>query len=311
MALKELAFAEVPSTVEIDLFHREAEVLRGLRHPRIPSFHESFVHGEGVGTRLYLAQEWIGGRSLLEVSQKRRLSEDECLDLLEQMLEVICYLQEQTPPVVHRDVKPSNIIRKLRGELALVDFGIVRELARGKTHGATLVGTFGYMPLEQLGGTVDKTSDVYALGATVLHLLTGHSPADLFTPSSGLRVPADLRVSRKFRKFLEQLIAKDPSDRFPVASVALEYLKENLKQRALNEKRNAPRRLPRKSSPGRSLRSVQEDHGKRSTHQERAFADFLEKPTLEQISLIIPWVIAAAYGIAAVVIIILGILGHY
>jgi serine/threonine protein kinase len=83
----------------------------------------------------------------------------------------------QTPPVLHRDLKPANVVLRPDGTLALVDFGSVRTLSTDRTHGSTLVGTFGYMPPEQLGGTVDRTSDLYALGATLLHDLTGRDPA--------------------------------------------------------------------------------------------------------------------------------------
>ena len=93
--------------------------------------------------------------------------------------------------VLHRDIKPDDLIVRPGGELVLVDFGSARELSGTHTYGSTLVGTFGYMPTEQLGGTVDATSDLYALGATLLHAATGKSPSELLSSDMSLRVPRD------------------------------------------------------------------------------------------------------------------------
>jgi serine/threonine protein kinase len=110
--------------------------------------------------------------------------------------------------------------------MALVDFGAVRDLTRELTHGSTLVGTFGYMPPEQLGGTVDATSDIYALGATLLHGLTGVPPSDLLVDGMELRFDRQLQgVSDELRAFIKKLVAPRRSARFPSAEAALEALR--------------------------------------------------------------------------------------
>lgn len=226
VALKELMFALVPGVEQLAAFEREAAVLRDLSHSQIPSFVRAFTEGSGVGTRLYLAQEFIDGESLQQRVARARFTEDEAWNLAEQALEVLHHLHTRQPRLVHRDVKPANLILRERGPMALVDFGAVRDLTRELTHGSTLVGTFGYMPPEQLGGTVDATSDLYALGATLLHSLTGIPPSDLLVDGMELKFDHALTgVSDELRAFLKKLAASRRSERFPSAEAALEALR--------------------------------------------------------------------------------------
>ena len=226
VALKELMFALVPGVEQIAAFEREAAVLRDLRHSQIPAFIRAFTEGSGVGTRLYLAQEFIDGESLQQRVARQRLTEDEAWNLAEQALDVLHHLHTRQPRLVHRDVKPANLILREHGPMALVDFGAVRDLARELTHGSTLVGTFGYMPPEQLGGTVDATSDLYALGATLLHGLTGVPPSDLLVDGMELKFDHALTgVSDELRAFLKKLAAPRRSERFPSADEALQALR--------------------------------------------------------------------------------------
>jgi serine/threonine-protein kinase len=122
--------------------------------------------------------------------------------------------------VFHRDIKPANLIRQPDGRIFLVDFGAARDA--GATAGATLVGTFGYMPVEQLGGLVDATSDLYALGATLLHLLSRREPWSVLQEPEPLK---RLNVTPEFRRFLRRLLAPRSQDRFPSAATAAEALR--------------------------------------------------------------------------------------
>ena len=226
VALKELMFALVPGVEQVAAFEREAAVLRNLAHPQIPAFVRAFTEGTGVGIRLYLAQEFIEGESLLQRLARQRLTEEEAWGLADQCLEVLHHLHTREPRLVHRDVKPANLILRESAPLALVDFGAVRDLARELTHGSTLVGTFGYMPPEQMGGTVDATSDLYSLGATLLHGLTGVPPSELLVDGLELRFDHKLKeVSRELRSFLGRLLAPRRAGRFPSAGAALEALR--------------------------------------------------------------------------------------
>jgi predicted Ser/Thr protein kinase len=190
VALKELQFASVPGAAQIDAFEREAATLKTLHHPHIPRFVASFAEGEGVQLRLYLAAEFIEGEPLSARIALGPFREAELKDVARQVLGLLVYLHKLG--VLHRDIKPDNLIVRPGGEIVLVDFGSARRLSGSRTHGSTLVGTFGYMPTEQLGGTVDATSDLYALGASLLHAATGKPPSDLLSSDFSLLVPAGL-----------------------------------------------------------------------------------------------------------------------
>ncbi len=160
VALKELAFATVPGAAQVEQFHREARVLRELRHPAIPCFVDAFQTGAGVSTRLYLAQEFVEGESLLQrLSSSGRIDEARAKQLAAQVLTILEHLHNLNPRLIHRDLKPANLIQRPDAKIALVDFDAARALQAERTHGASIAGTFGYSPLEQLGGTVDATSD--------------------------------------------------------------------------------------------------------------------------------------------------------
>lgn len=224
VALKELVFSLVPTTQELDAFTREAELLKTLDHPRIPKFLKSFTVGQGVSTRLYLAQQYLAGRSLTEQLAAEHFDEDSVLSLARQALDVLSYLHGRSPVVVHRDVKPDNFILGANGALSLVDFGAARSVKAAGTHRATLVGTFGYMAPEQLGGTVDARSDLYGLGATLIHLLTRTPPERLLNAGMSLDFQRHVNVSVKTERFLSRLVATQPDQRFSSAADALASL---------------------------------------------------------------------------------------
>ena len=220
VALKELAFVQTPGPQVLAAFEREAQFLRALNHPRIPKFVASFSEGSGVQTRLYLAQEFIDGSSLQTSLSDSWFDEDKIRAIAMQVLDILVYLQGLSPIVVHRDIKPANLIRREDGELVLVDFGAAHDPA--ETMGLTFAGTFGYMPVEQLAGTVDETTDVFALGQSLKHLLTRREPWKLTEPDA---LDA-ANVSLSLRAFLEKLTANNPAERFPGAAAAMVALKE-------------------------------------------------------------------------------------
>jgi serine/threonine-protein kinase len=232
VALKELLFSLVPDAATLDAFNREAKVLASLSHPQIPRLLDAFSEGTGVHTRLYLAQEFVEGEPLQIAIDRQRLTPLEARRLAVQVLRVLEELHGRDPPLLHRDVKPANLVLRPDGRVSLVDFGSARLLPRGVTHGATLVGTFGYMPPEQLGGTVDASCDLYALGATLMHGLTGKRPEDM--TRDGLRLDVDAHlggVDADLRKVIRKLVAPNRAARFQTAREAREALKAPLVSR--------------------------------------------------------------------------------
>ncbi len=167
-------------------FEREAKLLAGLRHPRLPVVIDHFVlPGQGQ----YLVMDFVEGKSLAALLAERGqpLGEQEVLPWIRQVCDALEYLHTSTPPIIHRDIKPDNIIVTADGRAMLVDFGIskVYETNRGTTVGARGI-TPGFSPPEQYGrGNTDARSDVYALGATLYTLLTAQIPPDGPELSSG------------------------------------------------------------------------------------------------------------------------------
>lgn len=160
-------------------FEREAHLLANLRHPNLPRVSDHFiVPGQGQ----YLVMDFVEGKSLAQLLAERGspLGEAEVLPWMRQICAALDYLHSRTPPVIHRDVKPQNVIITPDGRALLVDFGIskVFDANRGTTTGARAV-TPGYSPPEQYGvGRTDARSDIYALGATLYTLLTGQEPPE-------------------------------------------------------------------------------------------------------------------------------------
>ncbi len=167
-------------------FYQEARILARLDHPNLPKVSDFFAEGR----REYLVMDYVPGRDLEEVvlSARQRgefLDERQVLVWAAQLCDALEYLHSQDPPILHRDVKPANIKVTPDGRVKLVDFGLVKLLSsQDKNRTVTVVqarGTAAYTPLEQYGGEYDLTdprTDIYALGATLYHLLAGEPPVD-------------------------------------------------------------------------------------------------------------------------------------
>nr|WP_218081635.1 serine/threonine-protein kinase [Anthocerotibacter panamensis] len=212
----------------LKLFEREAQVLRQLEHPRIPRSRDYFAM-DGQGLWFGLVQDYIPGQSFKDLLvQGQRFPEEQARKVAASVLKILMYLHELNPPVLHRDIKPSNLILGLDKRVYLVDFGAVQDRTAVEGGTFTVVGTYGYVPLEQFGGRAVPQSDLYALGATLVHLLTGVAPADL--PQRDLRLHFRDRVtlSPNFRSWLEQMTEPAFERRFPSAHAALAALESTI-----------------------------------------------------------------------------------
>jgi serine/threonine protein kinase len=183
VVLKLLALSPEMQWDECKLFEREAAILQRLSHPRIPRYHDYFVLDRHPGSRFpwfVLVQDYIPGKSLQQwLEEGYRFSEAQIQQIAVEVLQILIYLHDFNPPVLHRDIKPSNLIWDEQQQIYLVDFGAVQDQAALEGATFTVVGTYGYVPMEQFGGRAVPASDLYALGATLIHLLTGVAPADL------------------------------------------------------------------------------------------------------------------------------------
>jgi serine/threonine protein kinase len=208
-----------------DQFRREASVLARLDHPNLPKVSDYFTQGG----REYLVMDYIPGHNLRELIDKALadgefLDETTVLDWAKQLCSAISFLHSQDPPVLHRDIKPSNIKLMPSGLLKLVDFGLVKLLTSDEARTVTVVqgqGTAAYTPLEQYGGDdthTDTRTDVYALGATLYHLLAGRPPAtarERFLRPAAMIAPRELnpRISPGVERAIQQALELHPKDR--------------------------------------------------------------------------------------------------
>ncbi len=223
VAVKALYPSRLATAKDLQLFVREAEVLQKLSHPRIPSYVDAFDEGEGEGIRYHLVQEWVDGQTLrAKIDAGERFDEAQIGRLMRQLLEILEYMHGCDPPVVHRDMKPDNIIvRTSDDEPVLVDFGAVREVVRlTMGGGSTIIGTYGYMPPEQLMGRALPGSDLYSLGITMLELLTRQTPNDLHGEDAKRLIDA-ANVSEGFRRVLRRMCAASLVDRYDGARHAI------------------------------------------------------------------------------------------
>ncbi|AFZ43055.1 serine/threonine protein kinase with WD40 repeats [Halothece sp. PCC 7418] len=211
----------------IQLFHSEAKRLEELGdHPQIP---ELYAHLEQE-TYQYLIQEWIAGDNLeTELSQQGRFEEREIRRLLASLLPVLNYLRDAA--VIHRDIKPENIIHRnaTESEYILVDFGAAKLASlRSLAKTGTIIGSPGYAAPEQVYGKPTFASDIYSLGVTCLHLLTGVSPFDLYHPTESKLLWRDYcqdnPISDSLAAILDGMTAFDLKERYASAEDVLSAL---------------------------------------------------------------------------------------
>lgn len=176
-------------------FKREAYLLASLpHHPHLPSVYDYFDDG----SRWYLVMDFIAGETLEQYGDKAggQLLPGEVLDIGIQLSAVLDFLHRHQSPIIFRDLKPANVMRTPEGDLFLIDFGIARHFRFGQAKDTIAYGSAGYAAPEQYGKAQSTPqSDIYSLGATLHHLLTGIDPALFpfrFAPLSGAGISADL-----------------------------------------------------------------------------------------------------------------------
>ncbi len=227
VVIKLLAFGGQIQWENLKLFEREAQVLKQLNHPHIPKYRDYFC----IDDRLLwfaLVEDYIPGASLKELlHQNQRFTEKQVTKIAVDILNILLYLHQLNPPVLHRDIKPSNLIMGEDEQVYLVDFGAVQDSAAKEGGTFTVVGTYGYTPIEQFGGRAVRASDLYALGATLIHLLTGIAPADLPQKDFRIHFSDKVNISPGFVLWLEQLAEPSLEKRFTDVRKTLDALKKS------------------------------------------------------------------------------------
>lgn len=155
----------------------ETEMLKKLHHPNLPSI----VDVIDTQDSFIIVMDYIEGRSLQDLlDTSGPQSVEKVVDWAKQLCDVLGYLHSRIPPIIYRDMKPPNVMLRPNGQVMLIDFGTAREYKQHNDRDTTWLGTRGYAAPEQFGGRgqTDARTDIYCLGATIYHLLTGYSPAD-------------------------------------------------------------------------------------------------------------------------------------
>jgi predicted Ser/Thr protein kinase len=248
LAARPCALAEMVDTItSADMqrqaaaaFQREADMLAQLSNEHIPRIYDRFSDAN----RHYLVMEFVDGVTLEDLIRRSggKLEERKILDVAVQILDTLEYLHHLSPPVIYRDLKPSNVMLTPSGQVKLVDFGIAR-FFRPQSN-ATMIGTQGYAPPEQYKGKVDFRSDLYALGATIHHALTGRDPAleppFSFPPLRSLCPNASASLADVVDHALQYEVTNRVAD-------AAEFKRRLL---AVRDGNNAPSRVPSAGAAG-------------------------------------------------------------
>lgn len=190
----------------------ETELLKRFNHPNLPSIIDVI---DGDGTFL-IVMDYIEGNSLSKALESSGAqNQEDVIEWSKQLCDVLGYLHSRKPPIIYRDMKPANVMLKPDGNISLIDFGTAREFKSSSVEDTTCLGTQGYAAPEQYGGhgQTDARTDIYCLGATMYHLVTGHNPS---TP------PYEMYPIRQWNPMLssglEEIILKctqrNPEDRY-------------------------------------------------------------------------------------------------
>src|SRR6185503_20271657 len=234
VALKETLSSEESMRKQ---FEREARMLAGMQHPALPRVSDHFVEG----SRAFLVMQFIGGVDLAKIiaQQPGPFPRDQVVAWADQLLDALIYLHSRDRQVIHRDIKPHNLKLTATGQIALLDFGLAKAqtVEASTTSSAPFFGyTRQYSPLEQIQAqAAGPGSDIYALGATLYHLLTGVKPADALSRAAALAngeadplKPADVvhpTVGRDIAAILAKAMSQSSDQRFRSAAEFREALR--------------------------------------------------------------------------------------
>lgn len=217
LAVKEIRGLQATGTAQkatLDQYEQEARFLVRLNHPNLPKVTDAFVDHD----RFYLVMEFVEGVTLearFKELGARPMDPQKVVEWGLQIADVLAYLHSQQPPIIFRDLKPSNVMVQPDGGIKLIDFGIARRFQPGADKDTSLLGSVGYSPPEQFGRhQTDTRSDIYAFGATLHHLLTARDPSQTpfkFPPAQQLN-PA---VPEALSKLLAQCLAMEADQRPP------------------------------------------------------------------------------------------------
>ena len=206
---------------------REMEMLRTLHHPMIPRICDVIEKQDAI----FIVMDYIEGRTLGKLVEEEGAQEERyIIEWAKQLCQVLAYLHSRIPPIIYRDMKPTNIMLKPNGDLMLIDFGISREFCADHTEDTICLGTQGYAAPEQFGGgQSDERTDIYGLGATLYHLAAGESPNKMIRSHLFEKEEDSLKISEGLARIIKKCMAENPQERYQSSRelwYALEHYRE-------------------------------------------------------------------------------------
>lgn len=222
------AIKEISKNSRIDILV-EPNILKRLNHPALPRIFDILEDDENI----YIIVDYIEGASLdAELVKVGRFPEDKVIGIAFEICEVLKYLHSQKPnPIIYRDMKPGNIILAKDGSVKLIDFGIAREYKEDSSLDTVYIGTRGYAPPEQYGsGQTNERTDIYSLGVTLYHLVTGKNPNDPPYEIKSIRL-FDSSLSEELDRIIERCTRQDPEERYS----SVDELENDLKKLHIKE----------------------------------------------------------------------------
>ncbi|RPJ06056.1 MAG: serine/threonine protein kinase, partial [Spirochaetaceae bacterium] len=250
VVIKMLHIRKLDDWKTLELFDREARTLKNIDHPFIPDYIDFFSNKSENDPSYYLVQEYIKGDNLEKiVSQGKRFTDEQVTVIAKNVLSILSYLHGLRPPVIHRDINPRNIILSKINKLYLVDFGAVSDAIRSSEYGgSTVVGTFGFMPPEQMMGSAVPSSDLYSLAATLVFLLSHKMPGSIPVKHMKLDYKPYVKTSAALFRFIDACLEPDVSHRVANAQDAL----------AILENHNLPSmsKMPRETADTKETKSL-------------------------------------------------------
>ncbi|MEB3336581.1 MAG: protein kinase [Leptolyngbyaceae bacterium] len=222
IALKEMNADMAQVAKARELFEREARVLKTLHHPSIPQFFDFFIESG----KKYLAMELIHGQNLEQrIDQMGPVAHQQAIAWMLQTCEVLTYIHAQNPPIIHRDIKPANLIVRHRdNRIVVLDFGAVKEIG---TPLGTCLGTDGYTAPEQSRGQPLPQSDLYAIGPTLIFLLTGQQPQKFYGKrgqSYRFNLEGIPTICAQLREVIDRVTEPQPQHRYATAQELMQAL---------------------------------------------------------------------------------------
>jgi serine/threonine protein kinase len=242
VAIKEMSLENLDAGERQDAlarFQQEAHLLETLHHPNLTRIYDAFSENG----RSFLVMDYIEGQTLLQLLQEagKPLPVEQVMHYAEQLCDVLIYLHQHNPPIIFRDLKPTNVMATPDGHVYLIDFGIARFFKEGQSQDTTVLGSPGYAPPEQHGsGQTNPRSDLYALGATLHCCLSNRDPyhaTDRFT-FAPVRQFNPL-VPEELDQLILRLVALDPARR-PANALEVKQALMRIRQQSGQKNNSAP-----------------------------------------------------------------------